>query len=142
MEKPVPADSPLADANNHAFAQHVGIDISDVLLSSYSRGDGDGSIWPEQVKLCPIVTYIAIDHKLKAVVLSCRGSLGLSDLLVDLTCAYEQVPVRYGVPGEAYYAHSGMYSSATMMQLGTIPEAIQRGLKMYPGYGLVLCGHR
>ncbi|KAK4701439.1 hypothetical protein P7C70_g4793, partial [Phenoliferia sp. Uapishka_3] len=124
-------------ANNHAFAHHVGIKVDDVLLSSYS----DTPPFLGDTKISPLVNFIAVDHKMKAIVLSCRGSLGLSDLLVDLTCSYEPVPLRYGDPGAAYYAHSGMYCSATTMQRGTVHETIRLALERYPNYGLVLCGH-
>ena len=79
---------------------------------------------------------------MKAIVLSCRGSLGLSDLLVDLTCSYEPVPLRHGTSGESYYAHSGMYASATTMQRGMVHTTICDALHKYRDYGLVLCGHR
>lgn len=128
-----------SDANNHAFAHHVGIGVECVLLSSYSDSEG---LFTASTKISPLVNFVAVDHKMKSIVLSCRGSLGLSDLLVDLTCAYETVPLTYGNVGEAYYAHSGMYCSATKMQRGMVHTTINDGLRKYPDYGLVICGHR
>ncbi|KAL8279936.1 hypothetical protein RQP46_007786 [Phenoliferia psychrophenolica] len=125
-------------ANNHAFAHHVGIGVECVLLSSYSDPE---SLFTASAKISPLVNFVAVDHKMKAIVLSCRGSLGLSDLLVDLTCAYETVPLAYGNVGESYYAHSGMYCSATKMQRGMVHTTIDEGLRKYPDYGLVICGH-
>lgn len=89
-----------------------------------------------------VVNYVTVDHDMEAVVLSCRGSLGLSDLLVDLTCAYENIHVPDGDPLEHYYVHSGMWHSATRMQRGLVHETIRQALLQYPDYGLVLCGHR
>ena len=48
-----------------------------------------------------------MDHEASTIVLSCRGSLGLSDILVDLTCSYESIHVPDGDPMEHYYVHSG-----------------------------------
>ena len=91
--------------------------------------------------MSPLVNYVAIDHSISAIVLSCRGSLGLSDILVDLTCTYEPIPVEHGIPGESYYVHSGMFNSATGLQRGTVHDTIREALESFPSYGLVLCGH-
>jgi hypothetical protein len=55
----------------------------------------------------PLVHYICVDGEASVVVLTCRGTLGLSDVLVDLTAAYEEIKLRYGQEGASYYAHSG-----------------------------------
>ncbi|KAM0751552.1 hypothetical protein T439DRAFT_324739 [Meredithblackwellia eburnea MCA 4105] len=125
-------------ANNYAFAHHVGIKVDDILLSSFSNTPTSAFATP---KINPLVNFVALDHSVKAVVLSCRGSLGLSDLLVDLTCTYEPIPIEHGDPHGSYYVHSGMYCSATTMQRGTVHETIKDALRLYPDYGLVLCGH-
>lgn len=91
--------------------------------------------------MSPLVNYVAIDHSISAIVLSCRGSLGLSDILVDLTCTYEPIPVEHGDPGASYYVHSGMFNSATTLQRGTVHDTIREALESFPSYGLVLCGH-
>ncbi|PRQ70086.1 hypothetical protein AAT19DRAFT_11739 [Rhodotorula toruloides] len=124
-------------ANNHAFAHHVGIHVEDILLSSFTNPAptfGTG-------KLSPIVNYVALDHSIKAVVLACRGSLGLSDILTDLTCSYEPISVHDGDPHASYFVHSGMYGSATVLQRGTVHDVIRDALKRFPDYGLVICGH-
>ncbi|BGP22429.1 hypothetical protein JCM10295v2_001308 [Rhodotorula toruloides] len=124
-------------ANNHAFAHHVGIHVEDILLSSFTNPSptfGTG-------KLSPIVNYVALDHSIKAVVLACRGSLGLSDILTDLTCSYEPISVHDGDPHGSYLVHSGMYGSATVLQRGTVHDVIRDALKRFPDYGLVICGH-
>lgn len=112
--------------------------MDDILLSSYTDPSPNFST----AKMSPLVNYVAIDHSISAIVLSCRGSLGLSDLLVDLTCTYEPIPVEHGDPEKSYYVHSGMFNSATTLQRGTVHDTIREALESFPSYGLVLCGHR
>ncbi|GAA5943218.1 uncharacterized protein JCM15063_005295 [Sporobolomyces koalae] len=124
-------------ANNHSFAHHVGIHVDDILLSSFTDPRSDLN----NDKISPIVNYVAVDHSLEAIVLSCRGSLGLSDILVDLTCDYEPIPVPEADPRGSYLVHSGMFLSATTLQRGTVHDVIRDALSRFPTYGLVLCGH-
>ncbi|GAA5944013.1 hypothetical protein JCM3775_006809 [Rhodotorula graminis] len=124
-------------ANNHAFAHHVGIHVEDILLSSFT----DPTPAFDSEKMSPIVNYVAVDHSIKAIVLACRGSLGLSDILTDLTCSYEPIPVPDADPSGSYLVHSGMFCSATVLQRGTVHDVIRDALKQFPDYGLVLCGH-
>lgn len=91
--------------------------------------------------MAPIINYVAVDHSISAIVLSCRGSLGLSDILVDLLCDYETIPIPDGDPACTYQAHTGIWNSATMMQRGTVHDTIRDALESFPSYGLVLCGH-
>ncbi|KAM0787937.1 hypothetical protein ACM66B_006142 [Microbotryomycetes sp. NB124-2] len=125
-------------ADKHAFAHHAGVPVQDILLDTYS--DMQAGIFDNE-KISPIVNYIAVDHEREAIVLSCRGSLGLSDLLVDLTCSYEPIHVPNGDPAGHYYVHAGMWHSATRMQRGLVHETIRQALLRHPSYGLVLCGH-
>lgn len=116
------------DANNHSFAHHVGVDVDDILLSSYTdTGPGFST-----AKMAPIVNYVAVDHSIKSIVLSCRGSLGLSDILVDLTCSYEMISVQHGDPKCSYFVHSGMWCSATTLQRGTVHDIIKSALQSNP----------
>ncbi|GAA5854007.1 hypothetical protein JCM9279_003760 [Rhodotorula babjevae] len=124
-------------ANNHAFAHHVGIHVEDILLSSFT----DPTPAFDSEKMSPIVNYVAVDHSIKAIVLACRGSLGLSDVLTDLTCSYEPISVPDADPFGSYLVHSGMFCSATVLQRGTVHDVIRDALKQFPDYGLVLCGH-
>jgi hypothetical protein len=92
--------------------------------------------------MSPIINYVAVDHSISAIVLSCRGSLGLSDILVDLLCDYETIPTPDGAqPGGNYQAHEGMWNAATLMQRGTVHDTLRDALESFPNYGLVLCGH-
>ncbi|KAJ2083853.1 hypothetical protein H4R24_000505 [Coemansia sp. RSA 988] len=94
-----------------------------------------------------LVHYIAVDHATRSVVLACRGTLGISDLFIDMICEYESVRL----PGHSaaiganpeFRAHSGMWHSALLLAdpssevFGEVAEA----LRLYPEYGLVITGH-
>lgn len=74
---------------------------------------------------------------------TCRGTLGLSDVLIDLTCEYCEVKLDGADPQKEYYAHSGMYRSALSLtsKRSTVHEALSRALEQNPAYGLVVTGH-
>lgn len=126
-------------ANAWAFAQHTNIPIDALLLSSFT--ESSNATIPD--KAPPLVHYIAVEHNLKAIVLTCRGTLGLQDILVDLTFTYRDVEVEGADPSGSYYVHSGMYDSAThlMAKHNRVHEVLKAALEKYPDYGLVLCGH-
>ncbi|KAJ2850365.1 hypothetical protein GGI22_005392, partial [Coemansia erecta] len=66
-----------------------------------------------------LVHYIAVDHATRSVVLACRGTLGISDLFIDMICEYETIRI----PGHAaaarnsdeFRVHSGMWHSALLL---------------------------
>ncbi|RCI00488.1 hypothetical protein CU098_009887, partial [Rhizopus stolonifer] len=137
--------------NHHAFAHHTGVAVEDILLSSYTDTHVLSSVGHS--KLHALVHYVTVDHHAEAIVLTCRGTLGLSDVLTDLTCDYkeftlptDQVPhgdEANGGQKRQYIAHGGMLEAAQLLatQKGKVFEAIKLGLERYPTYGLVLCGH-
>lgn len=137
--------------NHHAFAHHTGVSIQDILLSSYTDNHLLSSVSPS--KLHALVHYVTVDHYAEAIVLTCRGTLGLGDVLTDLTCDYREftLPTDSAAHGEeangghqrTYMAHGGMLEAAQILavQKGKVFEAIKKGLESYPHYGLVLCGH-
>jgi len=126
-------------ANDHAFASHVGLAVDQILLSSFTEPN---PVLGNEV-LSPLVHYVSIDDESKAVVLTCRGTLGLSDILVDLTCEYEPIDVDGGDPNASYLAHSGMLHSALRLrrESSTVHEVIKQALIDYPSYGLIITGH-
>ncbi|KAI8646079.1 hypothetical protein BD408DRAFT_380921 [Parasitella parasitica] len=137
--------------NHHAFAYHTGVSIQDILLSSYTDSHLLSSV--SHSKLHALVHYVTVDHYAEAIVLTCRGTLGLGDVLTDLTCDYKEftLPTDSISHGEeangghrrAYVAHGGMLEAAQLLatQKGKVFEAIKKGLESYPQYGLILCGH-
>lgn len=140
--------------NHHAFAHHTRVAIEDILLSSYTDSNILSSV--SHSKLHALVHYVTVDHWAQAIVLTCRGTLGLGDVLTDLTCDYkeftlptDQLPHAHnptsGGKNEPrhYVAHGGMLEAAQLLatQKGKVFDAIKKGLEAYPNYGLVLCGH-
>ncbi|KDN44703.1 hypothetical protein K437DRAFT_274489 [Tilletiaria anomala UBC 951] len=133
------ADTQKHHSNIWAYAHHVGIPVDNILLSSYT--EGETSFHSE--KMSPIVNYISVDDDAKAVILTCRGTLGLSDVLTDLTCEYEEIAVEGRHPYGIYQVHSGMWASAIRLKdtKSTIHQTLKQALESRPGYGLVLTGH-
>ncbi|KAI9019201.1 hypothetical protein CLU79DRAFT_720471 [Phycomyces nitens] len=128
--------------NHHAFAHHTGLSVQDILLSSYTDMTFMSVKHPQ---LHALVHYVTVDHSAKAVVLTCRGTLGLSDVLTDLTCDYANftLPADQNVPPKKYIAHGGMLEAAQLLakKKGRVFQKVCEGLLMYPEYGLVICGH-
>lgn len=128
----------IDDATHHsehyAFASHTHLDLQDILLSSYSD-----SVVDDKAGI-PLVHFVALDHAAKTVVLTIRGTLGIEDILTDLTCDYETM--YWG--DKSWKAHGGMLRCAQILKrktsrvLNTIKQALE---KWGDEYGLVICGH-
>ncbi|CAO3599475.1 unnamed protein product [Absidia cylindrospora] len=126
--------------NHHAFAHHTGVMVQDILLSSYT--DHSTLLTMHHPSLHALVHYVTVDHRTKSIVLTCRGTLGLSDVLTDLSFTYTD----FTLPTDAtqhFRAHDGMLDAAQLLakEKGRVYQVIRRGLEQYPDYGLVLCGH-
>lgn len=126
--------------NHHAFAHHTGLSVQDILLSSYTDRS---SLTMHHPSLHELVHYVTVDHASQAIVLTCRGTLGLSDVLIDLTCSYARVAVPNMPARDEFKAHGGMLEAAQVLakEKGKVFRAVRDGLLLYPNYGLVLCGH-
>jgi Lipase (class 3) len=122
----------LHHANHHAFAQHTNLPLSSILLSSFSIATF-GAQTPQ------LVHFVSVDHESGCVVLTCRGTLGVADILTDLACDYESIRVY----GESYSVHKGMLAAAKQLSVESsrVCKVIKEALESNPGYGLVLCGH-
>ncbi|KAG0142066.1 hypothetical protein CROQUDRAFT_717865 [Cronartium quercuum f. sp. fusiforme G11] len=133
-------NTPKHSANHHAFASHVGLPVDQIILSSYAD---PGQPMLGTSVLSPLVHYVAVDHSMKAVVLTCRGTLGFSDVLTDLTCEYEPVIVEGGSSQATYLAHSGMLHSAIRLSRPSsgVHQCLRKALLAHPDYGLVITGH-
>lgn len=135
----IPSELPNSHhPNHHAFAHHTRVSVNDILLSSYT--DTSFLSVQQHVQLHALVHYVTVDHTAQAIVLTCRGTLGLSDILTDLTCDYAEFKAA---DGRTYSAHGGMLEAAQLLaeQKGKVYQAVLQGLEAYPSYGLVLCGH-
>ncbi|KAF9344551.1 hypothetical protein BGX26_004247, partial [Mortierella sp. AD094] len=143
--------SPYGDhPNHHAFAAHTSTPLDSILLSSFTDPGTKGNF--QAPKMHSLVHYINLDHGAQCVVLTCRGTLGLSDVLTDLCAHYEDLKMpslkSKGERGERhaeprYQVHAGMHASAQLLSLetSTVFKTIKKALDDYPDYGLVLCGH-
>ncbi|ORY04926.1 alpha/beta-hydrolase [Basidiobolus meristosporus CBS 931.73] len=120
--------------NHYSFARHTSLPLESILLSSFTNISSLSSH-----RLHSLVHYVAVDHSAQAIVLTCRGTLGLSDILTDLTCDYAELHVW----GKSYLAHAGMLQSARILasSRSEVYQTIRQALLDHPGYGLVLCGH-
>lgn len=121
-------------SEHYAFAHHTKLALEDILLSSYSDSAVDNKSG------IPLVHFVSIDHEAKAVVLTIRGTLGLEDILTDLTCDYEIMEWQK----RTWKAHGGMLKCAQILkrQSSRVLQTIRAALERWgPDYGLVICGH-
>jgi len=84
-----------------------------------------------------MVHFVSLDHDSKAVVLTCRGTLGFEDVLTDAMCEYDTMKWR----GKDYSVHKGIHASARRLLSSRVLATIKAALEECPDYGLVLCGH-
>ncbi|KAJ2461434.1 hypothetical protein GGI03_005030 [Coemansia sp. RSA 2337] len=92
-----------------------------------------------------LVHYIAVDHATRSIVLACRGTLGISDLFIDMICEYETIYLSDHPSTERsdFRVHSGMWHSALLLadQSSEVFKEVAEALRLYPEYGLVVTGH-
>ena len=124
-----------------SFSSHTGLPPDTILLSSFydPKGVTGNPDWSPSV-ISPLIHFISIDDDSKAVVLTCRGTLGFEDVLTDMTCDYDDLLWQ----GQHYKVHKGIHASARRLLGGSgsrIIATIRATLEQYPDYGLVLCGH-
>jgi len=136
----VPAQVVEHHAEHHAFSSHTSVPVDTILLSSFTDPGGGYDMHGDVNTGVPLVHYICVDHKAKAIVLTCRGTLGLDDVVTDLTCEYGDMEVR----GKTYRVHKGMLNSALLLLKtcrAKVLMTLRDALCEHEGYGLVLCGH-
>ncbi len=124
-----------------SFSSHTGLPPDTILLSSFydPRGVTGNTDWSPSA-ISPLIHFISIDDDSKAVVLTCRGTLGFEDVLTDMTCDYDDILWQ----GQRYKVHKGIHASARRLLGGSgsrIMATIRATLEQYPDYGLVICGH-
>lgn len=126
---------------HNSFSNHTGLPAETILLSSYydPRGVSGNTEWSPSA-ISPLIHFISIDRESKAVVLTCRGTLGFEDVLTDMTCDYDEVYWQ----GQTYNVHKGVHASARRLLGGSgsrVMATIKESLEEFPDFGLVLCGH-
>ena len=125
---------------HHSFSQHTQLPPDSILLSSFVDPQGGTDCTGHTNTGVPMVHFVSLDHASKAVVLTCRGTLGFEDVLTDMTCDYDELIWR----GNAYKVHMGIHASARRLLEGgggRVMATIKAALEEFPEYGLVMCGH-
>ncbi|KAH6710620.1 hypothetical protein BKA61DRAFT_612044 [Leptodontidium sp. MPI-SDFR-AT-0119] len=125
---------------HHSFSTHTQLPPSTILLSSFVDPQGGTDATGNTNTGVPMVHFVSLDHESRAVVLTCRGTLGFEDVLTDLTCDYDELTYR----GKAYKVHKGIHASARRLLDGgggRVMATIAAALEEFPEYGLVMCGH-
>src|SRR3984957_20268076 len=125
---------------HHSFSSHTGLPADTILLSSFVDPQGVGTANSSSMAISPLVHFVSIDRDSRAVVLTCRGTLGFEDVLTDMLCDYDDLYWQ----GEAYQVHKGIHASARRLLAGLgsrVMATLKAALEEYPNYGLVLCGH-
>ncbi|KAI9817571.1 MAG: hypothetical protein M1827_001183 [Pycnora praestabilis] len=138
------ASYPKSETSHHhehySFSNHTRLPPEAILVSSYVDPEGGSNSAGDTGTGVPLVHYVSLDHESKAVILTCRGTLGFEDILTDMTCDYDDLVWR----GQAYRVHKGMHASARRL-LGRggrrVMATIKAALEEFTEYGLVLCGH-
>ncbi|KAI0850683.1 hypothetical protein F5Y00DRAFT_27000 [Daldinia vernicosa] len=123
-----------------SFAHHTELPPDSILLSSFIDPQGGSDSTGSTDTGVPLVHTIAIDEESKAVVLSCRGTLGFEDVLADMMCEYDDMFWR----GKPYKVHKGIHASARRLLYGgdgRVLATLKEALEEFSDYGLVLCGH-
>ncbi|ORY38217.1 hypothetical protein BCR33DRAFT_720921, partial [Rhizoclosmatium globosum] len=120
---------PNIPMNHIAFATHVSIPVRDVVYSSYVSGVGQ-----EENKIEPITHYVSIDREAGVVVVTLRGTLSLSDLIVDLKFDYAS--------HKGHKVHAGMlHSCQTLLASQAFIQSVKKALLENPAFGLIIVGH-
>ncbi|KAG9242158.1 hypothetical protein BJ878DRAFT_426534 [Calycina marina] len=122
---------------HHSFSTHTQLPASTILLSSFVDPQGGSDSSGCTGTGIPMVHFVSLDHDSKAVILTCRGTLGFEDVLTDLTCDYDEMRHR----GASYKVHKGIHASAKRLLTSSVLLTITAALEEFPDYGLVLCGH-
>ncbi|KAJ3036292.1 hypothetical protein HDV00_002949 [Rhizophlyctis rosea] len=128
----VVSQDPHHPANHYAFSIHTKIPLQSILLSSYTNQDPVFN----SAKMQPLGHFVVLDHDAKAVAITLRGTLGLSDALTDLAVEYEMW--EWG--GKVYRVHKGMMRAAKVLarQEGSVFRTVRKALEEHPEYGIVL----
>lgn len=122
---------------HHSFSIHTQLPPDTILLSSFVDPEGGTDSTGHTGTGVPMVHFVTLDHDSKAVVLTCRGTLGFEDVLTDMTCDYDDLIYN----GTAYKVHMGIHASARRLLSSRVFLTIKAALEEFPDYGLVLCGH-
>jgi hypothetical protein len=122
------------------FASNTDLPFDSIVDSSHTKAPKNPSNYQPSY-------FIIRDHTTESIILALRGTMSIHDLIVDLTCEYEdfQFPedIQRGIETK-HKVHKGIFKVAKGLaepgQSG-VYEVIKRELEANEGYGLVLVGH-
>lgn len=126
---------------HNSFSEYTGLAPDTILMSSFMDPEGatGNTDWSSSA-MGPLLHFIHVDHDSKAVVLTCRGTMGFKDVLTDMACDYVDIYWQ----GQRFQVHKGIHASARRLLWGSsqrVMMVIKEALQKYTDYGLVLCGH-
>ncbi|KAI1827633.1 hypothetical protein F4861DRAFT_529159 [Xylaria intraflava] len=139
-DRPTPEIADKVHFDVRSFAHHTKLPCDSILLASFVDPQGGSDASGATDTGIPLVHTVALDKESKAVVFTCRGTLGFADVLADMMCDYDDLVWR----GKTYNVHKGIHASARRLLYGgdgRLLSTIKAALEEYPEYGLVLCGH-
>lgn len=123
-----------------SFASNTDLPFDSIVDSSHTKTPKNPSNYQPSY-------FIIRDHTTESIILALRGTMSIHDLIVDLTCEYEefQLPedVQRGIETK-HKVHKGMFQVAkSLAEPGKtgVYEVLKRELEANEGYGLVLVGH-
>ncbi|CAJ2503532.1 Uu.00g109260.m01.CDS01 [Anthostomella pinea] len=142
INKDLPAMNIADDLHQdvRSFAHHTELPSDSILLASFVDPQGGSDSTGSTDTGIPLIHTVALDKESKAVVLSCRGTLGFEDVLADMMCDYDDLVWR----GKPYKVHKGIHASARRLLYGgdgRVLVTLKEALEEFPDYGLILCGH-
>ena len=108
--------------NRAGTAARLGIPVSDIVMEGVA-----GVHRPAH--------FVALDHRLRRIVLSLRGTVNVLDSLTNLQCGTARLSDDSGA------AHEGMLSAARELAAGQVGAAIAALTASHPEYELRVTGH-
>ena len=122
-----------------SFSTYTGFPEETIIKSSYLEPQGFERTYSGE--FAPLIHFITIDLESKAIVLTCRGTLGFEDILTDMACDSDDLYWQ----GQAYKVHRGIHDAARRLMDSrngnNIMFTLKENLEQYPEFGLVLAGH-
>ncbi|CAG8567174.1 5038_t:CDS:2 [Ambispora gerdemannii] len=122
------------------FARVNDLPVESIVHSSHQNPPSSGNHYSPTY-------YLIRDHSAKSIILALRGTMSIHDLIVDLSCEYEDLILPEDIQSgdlTRYKVHKGMMkvakALATPGQSGVFEE-LKRELEQNEDYGLVLIGH-
>lgn len=138
-EHPPPKIDLMMHPEHTSFSDYTGLPPETIVKSSFL--DVEGPSVKQSPGWSPLIHFVTVDLEAKAIVLTCRGTLGLEDILTDMACDYADLYWR----GQAYKVHRGIKESARRLmdsQNGNyIMQVLKQHLEQYEEFGLVFVGH-